>query len=260
MGKITLKPTATDSRWPGAEKDDKILHHDAFGKIRLSRSSHGGGKTLFGSELKHNHVVSVTITRASSERAYHHNRVQEEETIVEFDMSEAQWSHMVSSSADYSGTPITLDRAPPRGTKVEEMPNLDLEDFAKTFDLEIKAKTKAYVADITELVNKLKVMATAGGAISKNEFKAITREMDIKLQNLPSNMGFIQEMLEEGVDKIVTDAKIEIEATINTIAHDLGMEQLRQMAPRLEDDRRVPTLTAIEMAEIEAEQKQKPAE
>jgi hypothetical protein len=93
--------------------DDTVFRHPAFGNICVSRPS--GSATLFGSELKHQHYVSITINRAEKHRSLHRDWIFGKDTILEISMSESQWATFVASSGMGGGTPCTLNYAPPQG-------------------------------------------------------------------------------------------------------------------------------------------------
>lgn len=255
MTKLIVAPTNLPSN--DVDTDGK-QRHDAFGKVKIVKSSYGGaGTQLFGSELRHHHVITVTIDRATTSRRHHGNNMQEDGHIVEFSMSESQWAQMVSSQGMYGGTPITLNYAPERGTPVKQMPGIVLEGFIKTFGKEIKAQTAKDFAAIAEGIAKLNAIIESPGGMSKKDMRALMHTLTCQVQNMPSNMQFIQDRLHEALDKTVSDGKIELEAFVGNMAKQIGMEHLGLTAPSFNAD--TPTLTynpatpdAIQIAEQQA--------
>jgi hypothetical protein len=252
----TLRPEPSARNSMGDEAGDVRYNHDAFAIARVMRPTYGGGINLFGSELRHSNVVAIEIVRAETDRHLSTNWNHGDETIVEIIMSEAQWAQMVASHGSYSGTPVTLNYAPPRGTKTKAMPYIELEGFVKVFDREIQQKTQQYLEGIQAQLEQINALMAAPGSLPKTELKALVRDLTIKAQNLPSNMAYIQKCLHETVEQTVSDGKVELEAFQNNLAHRLGMDEIRKMGPRIESDSsdRPPmiTLDAIQIAEFNA--------
>lgn len=228
--KPTLRPEVT------IKDDRETLNHDAFGKITVVKSNYGGrGVQLCGSDLTHHATVTVTVSRASVDRMLSANWLHDEETVVEFAMSETQWAQFVSSQGNGSGTPITLNYAPERGTKLHTMPYLELETLQQLFHREIEQKTKGYISEVNDVIKRLDALSKGPGQISKTEAKALLHTLSCKVGNLPSNLGYIQTCLHEAVENYTESAKTEVEAYVGNIATRLGLEEIQKMAPQISE-------------------------
>jgi hypothetical protein len=77
--------------------------HPAFGMIGASRvSSSPPGATLFDSDIRHQHTVTVRIATATRRRDLNHGWLHRKREFVEVEMSEAQWASFVSSEDDWN--------------------------------------------------------------------------------------------------------------------------------------------------------------
>lgn len=218
--------------------DEAIRYtHDSFGKVTVLKVQCGPpGTVLFGSALKHQHYMVVEVERANLDRYLNRDWIHSEETIVRFAFSEAQWAQFVSSQGCGTGTPVTLERAPEIGTPIRQMDGLISEPVKKVFDREIKERTKRAVEDGKKALDQLNAML-AGKTISKTDLKAAISHLQTHVNNLPANMGYVQESFQESMEKTVQDGKIEIETFLSNLAMTTGMEVLRnQNGPTLIND------------------------
>ena len=101
--KSSEKPTVT------AQQRGQLITHPAFGTITVSRPTSSPGKILFGSDIDHQHYVSVRIHDAEINRDLHRDWLHPGKTILEFSMSEVQWAKFVSGAGISQATQITLD-------------------------------------------------------------------------------------------------------------------------------------------------------
>lgn len=206
--------------------------HPAYGTIRCGRVS--GHTRLFGSELVHQHYVSVQICRATKTRSLHDDRIFGHRPFVEINMSEHQWASFVSSMNMGSGVPCTITDGPPDGTQIEAKPGLiepNKHDLAKKelseYGKEINRKCKV-------AIEKLEALVSAPGSPNKTVLRELIRDLGINLGNLGGNMSFHVEQHQEMMEKNVQAAKSDVEGYLAGMATTLGLDVMRKMAPQLE--------------------------
>jgi hypothetical protein len=212
----------------GKCRDHDVYDHDAFGTITLSITQ-GGSTTLFGSDVGHGQKVRIRINRASMARNLSNDWVSVGDRIVDFSMSHSQFAQFITSSGNGSGTPITLEYAPPRGTQAVGMPHIANEETKnEMFRREITSTAEEIISDVKKAADALGAMIESG-KISKTELRAIHRELNIRLSNLPGNMAFVVGQAEEALEVATTAAKIDVEAFIDNAARRIGLEAAKEI-------------------------------
>lgn len=184
--------------------------HESWLLVRAGRISAAPGAQLFDSEIKHQHFIRVEIDRCSRKRDLNHDWHHGRETIMEFDMSEAQWGAFVSSFGIGSGVPATLNffRIP------EDVPEGLTPQPPGTSRL---AESHREVREAGDVAVE-KVVAAHAAVMEAFEAKAGRKVMGeclhtltCMINNAPANMEFAAKSLTEHVEKVVTKARADIE-------------------------------------------------
>lgn len=211
-----------------------ILNHDAFATIHLTQRT--GGFSLFGSDIGHDGVVSISISRAELHRNLSNDWIHSENMpIVEVEMSHAQFAEFISGTGRGRGTPATLRIAPPRGSDVGVMPGIEKpETKHETFRREIQEMAKKRLEKMSENVRALGEMINSG-KVGMKDLRALHKELERHVDQTPGSIGFVVEQAEEALEKATSDAMIQVEAFIGAAAQRIGFESLGQMAKALED-------------------------
>ncbi len=217
------------------------FEHPAYGQIRCGRRQ--GHARLVGSELVHQHYVTLEICRAHKYRSLHEDRFMGGVTpLVEVNLSEHQWASFVASMNMGSGVPCTITYGPPDGAKGEQKPGIvepNKHDLAKRELSEYAKETRRVIRDG---LGKLEQLISAPGSISKTVIRDAVRSLKIDLENFSSNICFHVEQHQEMMEKNVHAAKSDVEGYITATAATLGLEVLRKMAPQLEGNGEVLAL------------------
>lgn len=214
--------------------------HPAFGVISVSKgtASHGGA-VLFGSDLNHRSVLTVSVSTASLDRHLNRDWVHSEREVVQFHMSEAQWASFVSSQGGL-GIPITFAHRPVDDAPLQFIPQIEKpETLIETFEREIREKCEGYIAAAAELAERLQ-QCSEEGKMSKATMKELLGLATKLSVGMPNSMGFVQKQMREAMEKNVTAGKIEIEAFVDDLAKRKGLEALREQAPTLIEQPRKP--------------------
>ncbi len=206
-------------------KDDIRTEHESFGTIRLSRCS--GQHQLFGSAVDHHSFITLTICEATHIRSnLHYDRISAGKELIEVALSQVQLSEMLFNMNAGEGTPCTLMRRvvdnkyvsmkpPPATTKQE------------AYEEEFKKELKDLCGHMKELVAAARSLEAKPTA-TKGDRKELTAKAEKALQDLECNMPFIIKMFNEKVEKVVTEAKGEIEAYAGHIVQQTGLKALAE--------------------------------
>ena len=229
MYRETQEPTVrVGERSVGSDKFD-VINHPAYGTITMTTTSSGCGKTLFGSDIDHNHTVRITISHAEVHRNLCRDWVHPGNQLISFQMSQAQFAQFITSAGNGVGTPITIEWLPQVGHIPEiRNPKTKSETHRREIrDAAVKAQEK-----MAKDVAALKALL-ASGKIGKRDLAEIVRSMEINLGNAPANMAFVVESAEEALSKAESDAKIEVESYIQMAASRLGLKNIGELAQQM---------------------------
>jgi hypothetical protein len=194
--------------------------HPSFGLISANRVSAGPpGVSLFDSEIRHQHFITVRIATASRKRDLNRDWLHRDEEFVEIEMSESQWASFVSSMNSGSGVPCTITRR---------------ED-------DLMVPSAPYVPRMEHSMNEVRGAAQdamervkeAFAAYKEKKNAANLRDLEIAVGHVEPNMVFAAESLTEHAENVVQKAKADIEAMVTARAQQLGLteDQAKELMP-----------------------------
>ena len=184
--------------------------HPAWALIGVHRVSSTPGKALFDSDIRHQHYIVIHLEEAERKRDLHRDWIMgsRRRRIVEVAMSEAQWASFVSS-INTSGVPATiLER---EGVDVPEVP---YEPRLRESMDEVRDAARRSQEKVLEAFRAYEEHKTAGNL----------RSLRAAIENLPSNLAYAAESLNEHVENVVQRARADIEAFVVQKAEQLGLD------------------------------------
>lgn len=191
--------------------------HPAYGQISVHRIS-GGNRALYGSDFLHGRTVRIAISTSSVTRDLSHDWPHPDQTLIEVELSEAQWAAFVSSMNVGAGTQCTINFL----KDVGQLPLLpDPENRAEQFSGEIKGKLGESLDAIRrarDLVNEL--------GLPKGKAAQITEELERTLTELKLNLPFVAKSFDEHTEKTTERAKAEVHGYINAAIARAGIAAL----------------------------------
>jgi len=201
MPRDIVEPTLTDT----GESE-----HPAWGYIGASRvSSSPPGAVLFDSDIRHQHYVVVTLSSAVRERKLLRDWLRPRKQIIEVAMSEAQWASFVSSM-NSQGVPCTIQWTQGDG----HVPGMEYEPrLQESMDEVRNAAERA-----AQTVRK------AFDAYADHKTKGNLDSLRFAIQNMPANIKFAGDSLNEHAENVVQKARADIEAMVVHKAQQLGIE------------------------------------
>jgi hypothetical protein len=192
--------------------------HPAFGNITMNRAQVSPpGASLFDSEIRHSHIVTMRIQGASRKRDLNRDWIHPSSSpIIEVHMSEAQWASMVSSFHDGSGTSCTITYTREDG-QIPDIP------FAPRMEQSMAEVRGAANAQYQEVLEALKV-------VEEKPTKANIRSLRIALENAPKNVAYTARTMTEHAENVVQKARADIEAMVTAHAEHLGLDAADRVA------------------------------
>lgn len=201
--------------------------HPAYAVVSLVRGQSTGTR-LFGSDLVHHHTLSLTVHTAKEVRQHGSEHRFAQESLIEVEMSEAQFARLVASVGIGSGVPCTLRRTLTGG--YVEVPGIAKSMTSKamesTQDME-KALAKA-LSDIQGKLEALSALAEGQGVPSKRALREGLKDALRVVEHLPGNLGFAHKQFHESVERTVEEGKTEIESFVQHVAMAAGLPNLAE--------------------------------
>ena len=212
--------------------------HPSYGCIGISHVS--GRGVLFGSEVTHQHFLSLTISEA--ERVVDEPRefVSERRELIRVDMTQAQFAEMITSPNRGSGVPCTITRF--TGDKGEPWANQrhggrpsppDPEHYTKKYK-NVMGERAGYVSEgLKKAKEKVDRLFNGDDKPTKSNLKELQDALRMAQLNLDQNLAYVMEEMEEGIENRMATAISEFESYVSFSLKAKGLEHLSEQAPRL---------------------------
>ena len=192
----------------GSVIEDTRETHPAYGMISALRVS--GMAELAGSDFKHQHYMTITVRRAHKSRSLSNDRWFATKDIVRLAFSEAQWATFVASPNVGFGVPCTLEWTEKDG----RMPKVEHHsDEKEVFKSEVRQTMQ----------DALDKMMEAHDAAPTKKLKSM---IALAMQEIKSNIPFVESQFSESMEKTVERAKIEVNAYVTAAVHQAGLASL----------------------------------
>jgi hypothetical protein len=201
--------------------------HDSFGLIHFSRWTSSHAQNFFGSDIKHDRGIRITISSALLERSLGADHHYEDKLMLAADMTENAFAEMITTLNIGTGVPITLKTfadgdlvipAPPPDVPKGELVLREARDSAK----EGTAELRKVIASLRDLLE--------GGNLRKAGIRQLIRELEAAVSKFDDHVPFMLEQFTRTVEKMVTDAK----ATVRAAASPVVIESLTDMGAAIE--------------------------
>lgn len=222
------EPTLTEKKF--GQDDIDVYTHPAFGNITMTTTHRGSNTRLFGSDLGHNQTISICIHTAKVDRHIQRDWIHQGRTLLEFEMSSAQFAQFITSNGQGFGTPVTLRYAPSLDTPLEQIPHIKpIENRHEQLRREIKDSAKKEMQKVMAGIQRLQDLVDSG-KIGKKDLNAALFSLKCSTENLPVNLAYSVESAEEAIEKATSDAKVEVESYIQQTAMRLGLDSINDLS------------------------------
>lgn len=203
---------------------DKRETHPSYAQLSFSRinCNKDANDTLYGSAIRHQTIISLKIV--PSEKCfsdYHERYFSSQRPYIEVHMSQAQFSEAITSMNMGSGVPVTL-----KSLRGEIIPNCQ--------ELTIQEKTQRDLQNrLDKFVEKIKYYKVIAqdildkkGTFNKDDKDKLRGIYDNIITEVSSNFPFLNECLQEALDKNTAAAKSDIEAFFLHVVTAIGLETI----------------------------------
>lgn len=205
-------------------KDFVRFEDKSYGMLDISRCQIGGnGKKLFGSDVRHNNVISLSIKQGYYDRGLNNDWFYGNEELIRIDLSPVQFAEAITN-LNTNGVPCTIVRY--NGESINTVPELDnkKEVFRQEFNSDIKGIVDiigTLTSEIDSIINNKKTMTKADKESIQNGLNKINMQ-------LKSNIPFLVKCFDEQIEKSVSHSKSEVEAYIQNKINSLGLQALKE--------------------------------
>lgn len=192
----------------GTSMERETYRHPAFGMIGFSRVS-GGENVLFGSSIKHNDRIVMTLKHGEQDRCLHEDGYYGRGLIAEVEMSYSQFTECITAMNVGDGVPCTIRYTEKYGhiPAIAEN-NSKRERFRNEFSDTILKAMDQVQDQINEIQKSLDDKKSLG---VKDRKEMISKLQQVK-NNIGVNLDFCVGQFDEQMDKTTLEAKGEIEA------------------------------------------------
>lgn len=212
------------------DSDSTISTHPAFGQITAARWS-GGKNILYGSGLRHDNSIAITISTSELVRNLHRDWYHAKKELIEVVMSESQWATFITAMNCGDGVPCTIRYVD--GKRMPDLPEPKMEKDVYVDELHASLKE---VVDTLDNISKM-IDGLPLSKVKKDAVLELTRKCTAKLT---SSVTFAVDSFKEHTNETVSKAKQEIYGFfINTINR-LGIESATQPVTLGVDDAKPP--------------------
>jgi len=203
--------------------EEQEKKHESYGMVGLSRVTCRPSVNLFGSSIKHGNTIRLRIKTGVVARDLNRDWYRGQKGLIEIELSPTQYAEMITSLNIGDGVPCTIRYIgnksidnPPE-TKQRQM-------FEEEFRKDVHKIKEKCQKDVTEIS---KVLLKKGG-ITVYERKKINDMIVMLMQDVNSNLPFVQRSFNKSIDKTVLEAKGEVEAFVMNKVTSLGIKGLEK--------------------------------
>lgn len=200
----------------------KTYEHPSYGVINSSRVSSSKSSYLFGSGLKTNHTITLKITPAVLHRELNHDWIHSRGLpLIEIEMTENQWAQFLSSSNVGEGTPVTIRYV--GGVKVDDPPLINKID---EFNSEFKDSMKNLADKMGKLAKESVQLLSDKKNLNKMDREVIIKGIESLIMQVSSSFPYISESFSGAMDKIVIEAKTQIQTYYERLISEQGLKAI----------------------------------
>jgi len=199
--------------------------HESYGVIGFSRQTCSPAQSLFGSSIKHGNMIELKIMSGKKYRGYQSDRYSGGKTLCRVILSPTQFAEAITSFNIGDGVPCTVEEVngdvwnnQTRRFR-EKCPEVNMRQRANS---ELKEEMSELGKRVDRLSEDAKEILNSKATLKKADREKLLNDLSSIVQEIRSNIPFVHDCFSESVDKTVTEAKGEIDATYQTLRERLG--------------------------------------
>lgn len=202
-----------------AFQDREKHEHPSFGMLTINRTS-GHSGFLFGSNAEPNNYISMELRQGYMERELSKDWYGSDKVLFRVKMSPVQFAELLTTQ-NGTGVPVTIERM--NGERVEQVKYT--EDKRHAHERQFREKLEKFSERMLANREEAKKLI-AKKTLSKNDQQELNRFMDAIVQEVTGSIPFYITCFDEEIDRVVVDAKAEINAAITHTIVQAGVKAL----------------------------------
>lgn len=172
---------------------------------------HGQSGYLFGTEIQANNFIELTLSGASMKRDLTQDWFHQGKTLFRVKMSPNQFSELMTNLNTSPGVPVTIEEV--CGERIEQCSDMESKkDYTHRM---FRQRMANWIADINKRSKEAERIINKK-TLSKEDQRELKLFYDSIIGEVKNNIPFFAKCFQEVMDKVVLDAKTEID---NALLH-----------------------------------------
>ena len=214
-----------------------------FGMIGISRTNCSKPVQVFGSNIRVSNTIRIEIRRAELKRDLRNDYFHGREILAEVEMTPVQFANFITSANIGFGVPCSIRYID--GKTIPTKYGRSIGDITK---LELKDTIDEASAELEELEVLTKEILDKPGRVDAEQKKKLSNLIHGLKGFFTNHLSFAETQFKEMMDKVVTEAKGEVQAHAETVINRLGLDEARK---QLKEQEFVALPTGLSEEEIE---------
>lgn len=213
-----------------ARATEERIAEPCYGLLSFSRCQANSAQGLFGSNIGHETIIKMTVKRAYEGNWHGCSHYFGDSEIVEVAMSYSQFAEAISSFNVGEGVPVTL-----RYTEIDgSIPAPKIPNVRSKLDKNFSQHINECVDLVSKAEDRIKELFS-----KKSLTKGDKEELLSLIGRVKSGVGhgtaFAVDEFHKHMEKIITEAKTEVEAFAENKLHSIAMAALANQNVAIED-------------------------
>lgn len=201
--------------------------HPSYALVSFSRCSHAADRHMFGSSVPCASFIRCTVKSGRRERDLNNEWFFADDTLIEFELSPAQFADAITNMNVGDGVPCTLRYIKGENDNNKLRRDCPYEPKFDVYEREFKEECISVNSKILDAINKASEILEAK-AVRKSDVREVQNLLSQIARDLTSNIPWVQAAFNEYLEKSVSDAKQEIAAFMTHQITNLGIEALQE--------------------------------
>lgn len=197
--------------------------HPSYGMIGFTRVTTNGNDNFFGSELPQSNYIEMVVKSAEVERDLTNDFYYGKSLLLKLRITSTQFSELITSMNRHDGVPCTLQYVNNQHIEQEGK----IESKKEFTHRKFKERMSKFSQSLKSTQNKA-VELVKKKTLSKDDQHDLLSAINFLTAELNNNIPFFMECFQETMDKVVLEAKTEVENAIMHKITVLGLEKLQE--------------------------------
>ena len=196
--------------------------HESYGMVRIGRISGGDGR-FFGSHIRCNNYITIEVSEAEIKNDLGRDWFFPKKKKISVKLTPTQFSELITTT-NGSGVPCTVEEF--NGKRLQPIPEDDKTEAYKAVEY-FKERMSKFDDEIQKFDIELEEILEKK-TINKDDRKKLKDQLSRMHQEVAGNIPFYMEQFNDSANKIVSQAKSEVDAFTTHIIKKAGLEAIHK--------------------------------